>query len=758
MQVMNKPDQVIKFLRQTNEFKQIIVNQEPLQINTFYDIKVLVDKVRVEGTYLGEEELYKVYTSLITVFSVIRFFDERKEVYPYLEALFEHLTIEKDILRKIERVLDAKGKMKSNASSALLEITTSIAQGEQEVRKKMDSIYRMAVGKKWVADGSLTVRDGRICIPVLAEHKRKIKGYVHDESASGQTVFLEPEEVFSLNNSLRDLEFDRRREVIRILIALTDEIRPYSSLLLSYHGFLTKLDFVRAKALFAIDIDAQLPIVVKEPRIKLLNARHPLLMLSFVQEDKSKTVVPLNLQIDDSLRMILVSGPNAGGKSVCMKTVGLLQMMLQAGLLVPVDERSEMGIFHQLFADIGDDQSIESDLSTYSAHLTKMKYFVSHADRKTLILIDEFGTGTDPQFGGPMAEAVLEVLNQKKSRAVITTHYSNLKQFAGHTSGIENASMLFDHQQMRPLYVLDVGKPGSSYAFEIAQNIGLQKEVLLLAREKSGGAQHDLDQLLISLEREKRVVHEGKIQLSQQQNRLKQLIEENEKLKSYLDAHKKSLVKEAKLEAQQIIRDANKLVENTIAEIKQKKAEQETTRQLRQNLQQHLRKNEVKEEKEIPVVFEKDNSAIEVGDWVQLIGSETNGQVLEISRDNLVLSLGDLRSVVKRKRVQKISHKQAKKIVRGASYASQITEAISSFKPELDLRGMRAEEALQEVEKYMDKAIMMGFASVKLIHGRGDGILRKLVRQSLKAYKEVKSMEDEHEDRGGDGITYVFLK
>ena len=754
MQVMTKYDQINKFLRQTNEFKSILENQEPLQISTFFDMKVLADKMRVEGTYLIEDELFQIYASLQTVFSVLRFFDERKEIYPNLEALFEHLPIEKDILKKIESVLDPKGKMKPNASPELQEITSAISRGEQEVRKRMDSIYKMAVGKNWVADGSLTIRDGRMCIPILAENKRKLKGFIHDESASGQTVYLEPEEVFTLNNKIRDLEFDKRREIIKILIALTTALRPYTPLLLSYHGFLTKLDFVRAKALFALDIQANMPVLLKEPKTKLINAKHPLLLLSFA--DEKKTVVPLNVHLNENLRIVLVSGPNAGGKSVCMKTVGLLQMMLQTGLLVPVDESSEMGIFDQIFADIGDDQSIESDLSTYSAHLTKMRYFVAHASPKTLVLIDEFGTGTDPQFGGPMAEAVLEVLNNKKVRGVITTHYSNLKLFAGNTSGLENASMLFDNSKMKPLYVLDLGKPGSSYAFEIAQNIGLQPEVLNLAKQKTGTNQNSIDSLLVDLEKEKRQIHETKITLANQQNKVKNLVAENEKLKLFLEENKKILIKEAKLEAQNIVRDANKLVENTIAQIKEKQADKIVTKELRQNLQKSIAKNEVKEERK-PIV-KIDNSEIGVGDWVQLINTETSGQVLEINRDNLVLALGDLRSVVKRNRVQKISNRQAKRVVQSNSFSGRMTEAITNFRPELDLRGMRGENALQEVENYLDKAIMLGFPSVKLVHGKGDGILRKLIREYLKKYKEVTKVEDEHADRGGDGITYVYLK
>ncbi|WP_113661357.1 endonuclease MutS2 [Pedobacter nanyangensis] len=756
MQVMTKHDQIDKFLRQTKEFKSILENQEPLQISTFFDIKVLADKIKVEGSYLIEEELFKIYTSLQTVFAVIRFFDERKEVYPSLEALFEHLPIERDILRKIENVLDAKGKIKPNASTALLEISTAIAKGEQEVRKKMDAIYKNAVASNWVADGSLTIRDGRMCIPILAENKRKIKGFIHDESASGQTVYLEPEEVFTLNNKLRDLEFDKRREIIRILIATTTELRPYIPILLSYHGFLTKLDFVRAKALFAIKIGAQMPILVKEAKTKLINARHPLLLLSFANEQKS--VVPLNIHINDGMRIVLVSGPNAGGKSVCMKTVGLLQMMLQTGLLVPVDEHSEMGIFNQIFADIGDDQSIESDLSTYSAHLNKMRYFVAHANPKTLVLIDEFGTGTDPQFGGPMAEAVLEVLNQKKVRGVITTHYSNLKLFAGDTEGLENASMLFDNSRMKPLYILDIGKPGSSYAFEIAQNIGLQKEVLELARQKIGTNQNSIDSLLVNLEREKRQVHETKAKLANQQNRLNQLLSENERQKSFLEENKKALIKDAKVQAQNIIKDANKLVENTIAQIKKKQADKEATKEIRQNLQKGLAKNEIKIEEPKPVI-EFEDTEIEVGDWIQLLGTENTGQILEINKNNLVVAFGDLRSVVKRNRVQKISNRQVKKLVQRTSFTNSLSDAVSNFRAELDLRGMRGEVALQELENYMDKAIMLGFPSIKIIHGKGDGILRKLIRTHLKQhYKQVDRMEDEHLDRGGDGITYVYMK
>jgi len=756
IQVMSNYDLIYKFLNQANEFKNILENDDALPINHFYDIKSLANKARVEGAFLSEEEFFQVQASLNTVFAVIAYFNERKDVYPNLEALFEHLPIEKAIIKKIDQVIDPKGKIRMNASRELLDITTGIAKAEQEARRKIDQIFKAASSSGWTADGSLTIRDGRLCIPLLAENKRKVKGFIHDESASGQTVFLEPEEVFTLNNRVRDLEFDRRREIIKILTALTDELRPYVPLLLSYHGLLTKLDFVRAKALFAIDIEAEMPKVVNEGRMTLFNARHPLLFLNFKKE--KKTVVPLNVSIDEGTRIIVVSGPNAGGKSVCMKTVGLLQMMVQAGLLIPASADSVAGVFKQLFVDIGDDQSIESDLSTYSAHLSKMKHFVEHANGKTLILIDEFGTGTDPQFGGPIAEAVLEALNHKKVRGMVTTHYSNLKIFASHTEGIENASMLFNNTEMLPLYRLEVGKPGSSYAFEIAQKIGLPPNVLHLARNKVSAGQKKVDSLLVDLEREKKEIFDTKTRLDQQQRQVNTLLAENEELKSFLDENRKLLMKEAKQEAKNIILNANKLVENTIAEIKSSNADKEVTKTLRDNLSAEVKRNTIKAELPKPSAANTDEE-IKVGDWVKLIDGDTTGQILELIKDNVVIAMGELRTVVKRKRVEKVTRAAVPKELRRATHnANTNTSDMASFSPEIDVRGMRTEDALFAIEKLFDRALMMSFGTLKVIHGKGDGILRKMIRQYLKKYDQVDRMEDEHADRGGDGITYVYLK
>jgi len=751
IQVMNNYDQIRKFLSQASEFKNILVNDAPLPIQHFFDIKSLANKARIEGVFLSEEEFYQVQASLNTVFSVIAYFSEREGQYPNLEALFEHLPIEKAIIKKIDIVIDQKGKIRANASRELMDITSGIAKAEQEARRKIDQVFKNASSSGWTADGSLTVRDGRLCIPLLAENKRKLKGFIHDESASGQTVYMEPEEVFTLNNKIRDLEFERRREIIKILTQLTDELRPYIPLLLSYHGLLTKLDFVRAKALFAIDIEAEMPDVVNKPGLKLVNARHPLLLLNFKKEHK--TVVSLNVQIDDSTRIVVVSGPNAGGKSVCMKTVGLLQMMLQAGLLIPASEASVMGVFASFFVDIGDDQSIESDLSTYSAHLSKMKEFVEQANGKSMILIDEFGTGTDPQFGGPIAEAVLESLNQKKVKGMVTTHYSNLKIFASSAEGLENASMLFNNVEMKPLYILEVGKPGSSYAFEIAQKIGLPLHVLNLAKSKVSAGQKKVDTLLVDLEREKKEIFDTRIKLEKQQRQVNALLAENEQLKSYLEENKKTLIRDAKQEAKNIILNANKLVENTISEIKSSNADKEKTRHLRENLNIELQKNTVKAEVKKPVI---NDDELKTGDWVKLNDSETTGQVIEIAKDNVIIAIGELRTVAKKNRVQKITRKEVPKEVR-KSYNSHSSD-MASFSPEIDVRGMRTEDALGNIERLLDRALMMGFSNLKIIHGKGDGILRKMIRQYLKKYDQVDRMEDEHADRGGDGITYVYLK
>jgi len=754
IQPQTRFDQIDRFLRQASEFKDLLVNDGAFPVENFFPLRAIVEKARVEGAFLLEEEFFRVLLSLKTVYAIIRYFNEREGLYPNLEILFEHLPIEKGIIRDIETVIDERGKLKNNASRLLLEITQQIQRAEQDALKRINSIFKSAQDSGWTADGNLTVRDGRLCIPILAENKRKLKGLIHDESATGQTAYIEPEEVFQLNNKIRDLEFERRREVIRILVELTDKVRPHIPLLLSYHGLLTKVDFVRAKALFAIDIEAEMPELSKEAEINLVNGRHPLLLLN-----QHHTVVPLNIQIDNIQRIIVVSGPNAGGKSVCMKTVGLLQIMVQSGLLIPAEPTTRIGVFKQIFADIGDDQSIESDLSTYSAHLSKMRYFTEFSNGRTLVLIDEFGTGTDPLFGGPIAEAVLESLNKKQIRGVVTTHYSNLKVFASNTNGLENASMLFDNREMKPMYILQIGKPGSSYAFEIAQKIGLAKDILESAKGKIGVQQKKVDTLLIDLEREKKEVFDTKVAINKREKELESIKSEYLELQSYLEENKRVILKKAKEEAQQIIKSSNKLIENTVAQIKSAKADKEKTRELRSNLDQALQAILPKEQKIVKqIVKEKtpESTEINIGDWVQIIDNGAEAQVVEVAKNNLILAMGELRTVQKRKNVVKLEGREGKKSAKSLS-KSLSAGSVADFKPELDLRGMRTEDALNELERVLDRAVMIGYPSLKIIHGKGDGILRKFIRDYLRKYSHVSRFEDEHQDRGGDGITYAYL-
>ncbi|HLW49384.1 MAG TPA: endonuclease MutS2 [Sphingobacteriaceae bacterium] len=746
-------DTIDLFLRQTHEFKDLLVNDSVLSVDNLFPIRPLAEKIKIEGVFLSEEEFFQLFLSLKTVFGIIRYFQDRSGQYPNLEALFENLPVEKSLLPGIGKVIDEKGKIRKNASPMLAELQASISKAEQEAHRKIEQLFKHAQSQGWTADGNLTVRDGRLCIPILAENKRKVKGFVHDESASGQTAYIEPEEVFHLNNKLRDLEFDRRREIIRILTALTDEIRPHVPLLFSYHGLQTKVDFVRAKALFALDIDANMPELAREASLNLVNAEHPLLKLAF-RKESGQIVVPLNIRLDQEDRIIVVSGPNAGGKSVCMKTVGLLQLMTQSGILIPADPTSRMGIFRSFFADIGDDQSIESDLSTYSAHLTKMRYFTEHADSKSLVLIDEFGTGTDPMFGGPIAEAVLEVLNRKKVRGVITTHYSNLKVYAGNTKGLQNASMLFDNAAMKPLYILQIGKPGSSYAFEIAQKIGLSKEVLESARQKVGKQQKRIDTLLVDLEREKNEIYTSKKALEKQEAKLVRLQSENEQLQEYLEANKKTILKEAKQEAKNIIQQANKLIENTVAEIKVQKAEKEKTKELRNVLKEELDKLGLDGHLD-KKLHQKSEEPLKMGDWVRIIETGNEAQVIEIAKNNVILAMGELRTVQKLKNLQKLEKKEIREVSRRTR--SHRTQDASTFSPEIDVRGMRTEAALYEIEKVLDQAIMLGYPNLKIVHGKGDGILRRFIREYLRKYSQISRLEDEHPDRGGDGITYAYL-
>ena len=761
-----------KLLRQTYEFKQIVQYETEFPQSNYIDVREHLSRARVEGLALTEAEFFDLKLALKTVQDCLRFLEKRDDdtAFPYLTELAGPVGVDKQLVASLDRVIDDRGLVRDSASPELSSIRRRIISEQANLRKRLDTIVRQARQNGWIPDDlNLTVRGGRLVIPIAAEHKRKIKGFVHDESQTGQTVFLEPAEVFDANNEVRELEYAERREIYRILLALTDQVRPHLDGLKRAVGFLGQIDFIRAKAKLAVQLDAGMPMFHNRPVVNWTNARHPLLHLSFVKQGKS--VVPLSIELNEQQRILIISGPNAGGKSVALKTIGLIQYMLQCGLLVPLAEHSDVGIFQNLFIDIGDEQSLENDLSTYSSHLTAMKQFLIGAHKRTLFLIDEFGTGTEPGLGGAVAESILEDLNKSGAYGVINTHYTNLKVFADKTPGLINGAMRFDGEHLEPLYQLETGRPGSSFAFEIAQKIGLPKGVIDRAKEKLGSQQVNFEKLLKELDIEKRVFSEKNLEISINQRKVAQQLAEYTALKTRLDNEQKQLINDAKQKAKALVQEANQRIENTIREIKEAKAERDTTRLVRQELERFEQK-ELKPEVIVPVEkpkpaeaeFETDGGVIGVGSYVRIIGQNTAiGEVLSLRGKDAEVRIGDLKTNIKLNRLEKVSRKTFKEATdvrddRPRSQGMDLNEKMLNFSFNLDIRGKRGEEAIGEVDRFFDDALMLGYPELRIVHGKGDGILRTLVRNHLRGYKQVGKMEDEHADRGGAGVTIVKMK
>ncbi len=758
-----------KLLRQTTEFKQIVQYEPDFPNSNYLDVRSQLSRARVEGLALTEAEFFDLKLVLRTVQDCLRFLTKREDNnFPFLRELAGPVGVDKKIPDSLERVIDDRGNVRDSASPELASIRRRIISEQANLRKRLDSILRQARQNGWIPDDlSLTIRGGRLVIPIAAEHKRKIKGFVHDESQTGQTVFIEPAEVFDANNEVRELEYEERREIYRILLSLTDQIRPHLEELKKAINFLAQIDFIRAKAKLAIQLNAVMPKLQERPLIDWTDTRHPLLYLSFTKQ--GKTVIPLSVRLDQKDRILIISGPNAGGKSVALKTLGLVQYMLQCGLLVPMNEYSEMGVFQNLFIDIGDEQSLENDLSTYSSHLTAMKQFLIGANKRTLFLIDEFGTGTEPGLGGAIAESILEDLNKSGAYGVVNTHYTNLKVMADKTSGLINGAMRFDGEHLEPLYQLEIGRPGSSFAFEIAQKIGLPKGVIDRAKEKLGNQQVSFEKLLKELDIEKRVFSEKNLEISINQRKVAQQLAEYTALKTRLDNEQKQLINDAKQKAKALVQEANQRIESTIREIKENKAEREPTKLVRQALER-FEKVELKPE---PVIaetpkpaeeeFENDGGAITVGSYVRITGQSTIGEVLALRGKDAEIRIGDLKSNIKLNRLEKVSKKTFKAATdvrddRPRSQGIDMNEKMQNFSFNLDIRGKRGEEAIGEVDRFFDDALMLGYPELRIVHGKGDGILRTLVRNHLRGYKQVGKMEDEHADRGGAGVTIVEIK
>ena len=751
---------VQRLLDQTEEFRQLLLAGEPFPSSHFTNLNPYLEKAKLEGSFLEQDEFQEIKLALQTLQLCISFFQKFGESYPTLKALLGLLLdLDLKLLREIDQVLDEKGKLRSNASKELQLIRTQLLYEESRLRKVMERVFKEARAKGLVPDDSaMTIRGGRMVIPIAAENKRKLRGFIHDESATGQTVFMEPEEALDINNEIRDLEYMEKREIIRILTKLTNQLRPNIPALRKATNFLGVFDFIRAKARFALKTNSVKPILTLERGLSWSDARHPILEISL--KAQGKQVVPLHLNLDHQKRLLLISGPNAGGKSVTLKTVALLQYMLQCGLLLPMHPDSKCSLFDHLFIDIGDEQSLENDLSTYSSHLMSMKHFSQFANKKTILFIDEFGTGTEPQFGGAIAESILLALAKLGAYGVITTHYGNLKQLAEKQQGLVNGAMRYDVEKLEPLYQLEIGKPGSSFALEIASKIGLSKEIVSYAKQQIGEERVRYDRLLSKLENEKNQYAQLLKEVKEKDSLLAAKLKEYGLLKDTLEKTKKNYIQEAKLEAKSLLDQANKKIESVIREIKEGKAEKEVTKNLRKELD--VFKEKVKPEKvtpkdpEIQVI----GGQIQLGDWVRLKDNGAIGEVLLLKSKDADLLIGDLKSTVKLSRLEKIAKTTAKKELKSmekrGSY--QTTTKMMDFSSNLDLRGKRGEEVLPMIQNFIDEGFMLGIKNLRIVHGKGDGILREVTRNLLRSMSQVGKLEDEHADRGGAGVTLITLK
>jgi len=769
---------VMRLLSQTDEMLRVLTTDaDELPIGDFYDVRPALLRVRIEGLFLDELEVFDLRRALEAVRRLVAFLTKHEaEVYPHLHELVTGIETFPLIINRIDGILNKFGKVKDNASNELARIRKDIFQVQSSISRTLNSILRQAQADGYVEkDVAPTMREGRLVIPVSPAFKRKVSGIVHDESATGKTVFIEPQQVVESNNRLRELEGEERREIMRILLEFTNFVRPHTEEIVASQHFLGQIDFLRAKALFGLDINAIKPRVDNCCQLEWAKAIHPILFLSLKKQGKS--IVPLDITLNEKQRILLISGPNAGGKSVCLKTVVLLQYMLQCGLLVPLHDSSRAGIYERLFIDIGDEQSIENDLSTYSSHLLNMKFFIKNSNPKTLLLIDEFGTGTEPMIGGAIAEATLERFNQNLAFGVITTHYTNLKHYAEDAEGIVNGAMLYDRQHLQPLFQLSIGNPGSSFAIEIARKIGLPEDLIAEAAEKVGAEHLDYDKHLQDIVRDKRYWENKRQQIRQKEKKLEETLAKYEEEMQSIDKQRKEITNKAKDEAKNLLNEANAKIENTIRQIKEADAEKVRTQAVRKELDDFKKKigNEPETGRDrsrpvqIPKPIQKDRSrptsnveheTLKIGFNVRMKGQTATGKIIEIQDKQAVVAFGQMKSTVKLAKLETISNTQLKKEAKkydslGSTTTDEVRQRKLTFQSEIDVRGMRVDEALQTVMYFIDDAIMVGIASVRILHGTGTGALRQMIRQYLATVHGVKTYRDEHIQFGGAGITVV---
>ncbi len=743
-------DLIEKKLNQVIEYLKLMDEEDPLQLVDILDLSSILENIETKGFVLGEENIWDIFSTIQSGQRLVDFFalpNDSKE----LVSLTEHLIIPEALLKEIEKTFDHEGKIKWNANKILAQINQKIGRLEKANQSKIVDVFENVKSKGWAGSNNVTIKEGRLMIPILSEHKRKIKGFVYDESANGKISYIEPIEAIETNNALREAMLNRKREIQKILRAISLHIHSEKTNIQTIAKYIAKLDLIRAKALLAKKLGGQKPKVLQNHSIDFIDLYHPLLLLKNIEDEKE--TIPMDIQLHEDRRMVMISGPNAGGKSVALKNLALNQYMLQCGVLPICHPNSKTSIFRHFFVDIGDHQSIENDLSSYSSHLKYMKYFMENTQENSLIFIDEMGTGTDPSFGGPMAESILQKLLHSRCRGMVTTHYSNMKECAENQKGIINASMAFDVENLRPLYHLVIGQMGSSFAFEVAQRIGFEKQVIENAKGKMNQKTRNIELLLMDLEKEKTKYQALKHDLDTQQQEVNQLKSEYRKMVDELKIAEKNMLRNAQAKAIQVIEEANKDVERTIREIKESNAEKKKT----ENQKSKLRKKKISLEKQVLEANKRELPSFGIGETVSFGDSDTPGEIIHIKKDKATLMIGQLKTIVplmQLRKVNSIQFPKVKKIIPKLNYL----EAQKAFKQELDIRGMRGESAMKELELWIDEALVLGFGHLRIIHGKGDGILKKLLRERLKNIPHIKSIAYEHPDFGGEGVSLIELK
>ncbi len=755
----SRMSQIEVSLAEAQEYKYAYEHNDYFPIRAYEAIDEELDMLRVEGYVLAVEGLRSINTILLQARDIFRFFNaRRREAYPNMYRILRDLSFNDELNKAIEAVIDEEGNIRPDASPELMRIRRMLGSKQKELEQKFRVIINQYRSKGWLTDSVESFRNGRRVLSVPSEHKRSIRGIIHDESTTGKTAFIEPEGIIDINNDIFDLETEERREIYRILRELSAQLRPYREDIRHYQELIVRFDLVQAKARLGIQMDAVKPKLFQHPHFAIKQGRHPLLYLKNKRLDKA--TVPFDFTLFKGNRMLMLSGPNAGGKSITLKSVGLMQLMLQSGLLIPADGETEMGIFEEIFADIGDQQSLEDDLSTYSSHLQNMRNFLEQSGEKSLVLIDEFGSGTDPKIGGAIAESILKELNEKKVYGVITTHYSNLKIFAFKTQGIVNASMNFDKDTLSPTYELQVGRPGSSYAFEIAQKSGLSKRVLNYAKHRTGKNEKAVDQLLVELQQEKQEAEEKLAALRDKQAKLDRLIQNYEQLHKDLEYRRKKVKLEAKEQALQQTARENRDMERLIREIKEQqnlekaKALSVQVKQERAQLSEQV--TDLREKIYYqPTVKDKKKEEIKVGDFVKMKTGGATGTVEAIEKKKAVVTMGQMRMTIK---LRDLQHANAPLDVQnGRSVQSDTASTPAGFNSKLDIRGMRYEEALKVVEDFVDRALIANAGHLKILHGKGSGALREAVRRKLREYKQEMEISHPPQEMGGDGVTLIEL-